>query len=36
MLPPAYVVHGMVDVQSGCSFTPDPNDKGSVLMAFGH
>ncbi|HEY3681929.1 MAG TPA: PQQ-binding-like beta-propeller repeat protein [Streptosporangiaceae bacterium] len=31
----AVVAHGMVYVQSGYAFTPYPNDKGAVLMAFG-
>ncbi|MFC6884404.1 PQQ-binding-like beta-propeller repeat protein [Actinomadura yumaensis] len=31
----AVVAHGMVYVQTGNFFTPYPNDKGSVLMAFG-
>lgn len=31
----AVVAHGMVYVQAGYGFTPYPNDKGSVFMAFG-
>lgn len=32
----AVVAHGMVYVLTGDMFTPYPNDKGSVLLAFGH
>lgn len=31
----AVVANGMLYVQSGYAFTPYPNDKGSVLLAFG-